>query len=425
MGFLQEQVSEINGIQLHTVSSNAFKTNSLILRLKAPLSEKDVTIRALLPHVLQRGTASYPSTTELRKYLDDLYGATLQVDLAKKGENHIITFRMEIPNEKFLKDKTPLLEKGIELLSEVLLSPPLQEGVFNQSIIEQEKRTLKQRIQAIYDDKMRYANLRLIQEMCKTEPYRLHVNGEKEHIDQISPQQLTDYYTNMLQHDEVDLFVIGDIENEQVADIVRKYFRLTKSNQQARAESVEKKIEKVNEVIEEQDITQGKLNIGYRTHTTYSDHDYYALQVFNGIFGGFPHSKLFLNVREKNSLAYYASSRVESHKGLLMVMSGIEMKNYERALTIIHEQMEAMKKGDFTDKELEQTKAVIKNQLLETIDTPYGMTEVLYHNVVAKTNRTIEEWIEGVEKVQKDEIVQLAEKIQLDTVYFLKGGGSL
>jgi predicted Zn-dependent peptidase len=147
--------------------------------------------------------------------------------------------------------------------------------------------------------------------------------------------------------------------------------------------------------------------------------------VFNGIFGGFPHSKLFLNVREKNSLAYYASSRVESHKGLLMVMSGIEMKNYERALTIIHEQMEAMKKGDFTDKELEQTKAVIKNQLLETIDTPYGMTEVLYHNVVAKTNRTIEEWIEGVEKVQKDEIVQLAEKIQLDTVYFLKGGGSL
>ncbi|MED1441805.1 pitrilysin family protein [Aeribacillus composti] len=425
MGFLQEQVSEINGIQLHTVSSNAFKTNSLILRLKAPLSEKDVTIRALLPHVLQRGTASYPSTTELRKYLDDLYGATLQVDLAKKGENHIITFRMEIPNEKFLKDKTPLLEKGIELLSEVLLSPPLQEGVFNQSIIEQEKRTLKQRIQAVYDDKMRYANLRLIQEMCKTEPYRLHVNGEKEHIDQISPQQLTDYYTNMLQHDEVDLFVIGDIENEQVADIVRKYFRLTKSNQQARAESVEKKIEKVNEVIEEQDITQGKLNIGYRTHTTYSDYDYYALQVFNGIFGGFPHSKLFLNVREKNSLAYYASSRVESHKGLLMVMSGIEMKNYERALTIIHEQMEAMKKGDFTDKELEQTKAVIKNQLLETIDTPYGMTEVLYHNVVAKANRTIEEWIEGVEKVQKDEIVQLAEKIQLDTVYFLKGGGSL
>jgi predicted Zn-dependent peptidase len=116
---------------------------------------------------------------------------------------------------------------------------------------------------------------------------------------------------------------------------------------------------------------------------------------------------------------------VESHKGLLMVMSGIEIKNYERALTIIHEQMEAMKKGDFTDKELEQTKAVIKNQLLETIDTPYGMTEVLYHNVVAKTNRTIEEWIEGVEKVQKDEIVQLAEKIQLDTVYFLKGGGSL
>lgn len=425
MGILNELITNVKGMRLHTIAALPFKTNSLILKVKAPLDENNVTLRALLPHVLQRGTKTYPTTTQLRKYLDELYGATLQVDLSKKGEHHIMTFRMEIPNEKFLKNQTPLLEKGIKLLSEVFLSPPLQNGAFCEEIVEQEKRTLKQRIQAAYDDKMRYANLRLVQEMCKSEPYRLHVNGEKEHVQEITAFQLTQYYQNMLNSNEVDFYVIGDADPQHIQEIVEKNFHLSGSNRHVQVNSVQKQVNGVREVIEEQDVTQGKLNIGYRTHTTFADDDYFVLHVFNGIFGGFPHSKLFRNVREKASLAYYASSRIESHKGLLLVMSGIEVKNYDKALSIIHEQMEAMKKGDFTNEELQQTKAVIKNQLLETIDVPGGMAELLYHNVVAKTNRSIDEWMERVEKVNKDDIVQLAQKIELDTIYFLKRGGSL
>jgi predicted Zn-dependent peptidase len=143
--------------------------------------------------------------------------------------------------------------------------------------------------------------------------------------------------------------------------------------------------------------------------------------VFNGIFGGFSHSKLFINVREKASLAYYAASRLESHKGLMMVMSGIDLKNYDQAVGIIHEQLEAMKNGDFTDQELEQTKAVIQNQILETIDTSRGLTEILYHNVVAATNINLDKWLEEMQKVTKEEIVEVAKKIQMDTIYFLTG----
>jgi predicted Zn-dependent peptidase len=182
-------------------------------------------------------------------------------------------------------------------------------------------------------------------------------------------------------------------------------------------------VSKENEVIEEQDVKQGKLNVGYRTNITYQDPEYYALQVFNGIFGGFSHSKLFINVREKASLAYYAASRLESHKGLLMVMSGVDAKNYQQAITIIKEQMIAMKNGEFTDKELEQTKAVLTNQLLETIDTSRGLIEVLYNDEFSEVKQPIKEWLRKVEQVTKQQIIDTGTKIELDTIYFLKGKG--
>ena len=175
------------------------------------------------------------------------------------------------------------------------------------------------------------------------------------------------------------------------------------------------------EVKEVQDITQGKLNIGYRSGIVYGDKQYYSLQVFNGIFGGFPHSKLFLEVREKNSLAYYAASRLESHKGLIIVMAGIQQENYQKTVEIIKEQMEAMKKGEFSEQIISQTKAVIENQLLETIDHPIGLVEVLYHDVIAGKTVSIQQWLDGVKKVTKEEIVDVANQVELDTIYFLAG----
>lgn len=175
------------------------------------------------------------------------------------------------------------------------------------------------------------------------------------------------------------------------------------------------------EVIDEEDVKQGKLNIGYRTSITYTDQDYPALQVFNGLFGGFSHSKLFINVREKASLAYYAASRIESFKGLLMVMSGIEVNNYEQAVSIIAEQFQAMKNGDFSEQDIAQTKAVIRNQVLETIDTAYGLSEFLYQQAAAQVDIPIEDFLANIEQVTKEDIVKAGEKIQLDTTYFLKG----
>lgn len=416
-----EKVTELQGYKLHVVETEKYKTNTFVWKMKAPLTKEDVTKRALLPQVLQSSSAKYPTTTALRSYLDELYGATLFVDLAKKGEYHVISLSLEIANEKFLSDSSPLLKKGFELLAEILTNPNISGKAFERETVEKEKRTQKQRIQSVFDDKMRYSNVRLLDEMCKGEPYALQVNGESEAVDSITPEVLYEFYQKAFNEDELDLYVIGDVKEEEVKKIAGELLHFeNRTPKRVEATEVRKKDE-VLEVKEQQDVKQGKLNMGYRTNIVYGDPDYFALQVFNGLFGGFSHSKLFMNVREKASLAYYAASRLESHKGLMMVMSGIDLKNYDQAVGIIHEQMEAMRKGDFTDEELAQTKAVIQNQILETIDTARGLIEILYHNVVANTNIPLEQWVDEMQKATKEEIVSVAKKIELDTIYFLTG----
>ncbi|MGN7374879.1 EF-P 5-aminopentanol modification-associated protein YfmF [Bacillus halotolerans] len=420
MSYVNEVKTKHGGLTAHIVETEKFKTVSLIFKMLAPLTKEQVTKRALFPHVLLRGTESRPKTAELRSYLDELYGTSVSADLSKKGEQHVITFRLEIPNEKYLKDQTPLLEKGLQLLAEIVFSPALEAGAFQSQYVDQEKRTLKQRIQAVYDDKMRYSNLRLIQEMCKNEPYSLHVNGEIDDVDAITADQLYETYRNAIQKDQLDLYVVGDVDRKQVQAAIDQYFhteeRALETFVNNHSEQPEPK-----EVIDEEDVKQGKLNIGYRTNITFTDQDYSALQVFNGMFGGFSHSKLFINVREKASLAYYAASRIDSFKGLLMVMSGIEVKNYKQAVSIIAEQFQAMKNGEFSEQDISQTKAMIRNQVLETIDTAYGLSEFLYQQAAAQVDIPIEDFLANIERVTKEDIIKVGEKIQLDTTYFLKG----
>ncbi|PJY98601.1 peptidase M16 [Bacillus vallismortis] len=421
MSYVNEIKTKHGGLTAHIVKTEKFKTVSLIFKMLAPLTKEQVTKRALLPHVLLRGTKNHPKTAELRSYLDELYGTSVSADLSKKGERHVITFRLEIPNEKYLKDQTPLLEKGLKLLAEIVFSPALEGGTFQSQYVTQEKRTLKQRIQAVYDDKMRYSNLRLIQEMCKNEPYALHVNGEIEDVEAITADQLYETYKSAIQQDQLDLYVVGDVDSNQVQASIDKNFQTEERGLGAMGNNHAEQSAQPKEVIDEEDVKQGKLNIGYRTSITYTDRDYPALQVFNGLFGGFSHSKLFINVREKASLAYYAASRIESFKGLLMVMSGIEVENYEQAVSIIAEQFQAMKNGDFSEQDIAQTKAVIRNQVLETIDTAYGLSEFLYQQAAAQVDVPIEDFLANIDQVTKEDIMKAGEKIQLDTTYFLKG----
>lgn len=412
-----------NGYQLHTIQSNKFKTISIVIKLRAPLNRETITKRALLPYILQQGTDKYPDFRSLRGALDDLYGAVLSVYGSKKGENHILTLRLETANETFLKNKEEIFAPAVELLRDILFNPYTSNGMFDASVVKREKQTLKQKITSVIDDKMSYANERLIDEMCAEEPFRYHLNGYEADLEDIDESNLYEYYKNMLKEDVMDIYLLGDIKDKKIEETIEAYFSRDLIPDLPPVRFSTKRLDKVSLVTEKQDVQQAKLHLGYRTHKVLGDPDFYPLQVFNGLFGGFPSSKLFLNVREKHSLAYYAASRLESHKGLLFVFSGIDPSDYEKARSIIEEQMSALKNGEFTDEQLSETKELIINQYLETMDSPSGMIEVLFNQSVGGVDYTPEVVIDKIREVTKEQVLNVASEIELDTVYLLTGKG--
>lgn len=417
---IQERTIEKKGYTLHIVNSKKFKTVHLTAKFRAPLNRQDVTKRALLPFVLQQGTERYPTANAFRQALDQLYGAVMSMDGTKKGEEHILTARMTVANQAYLTTTQNILSEALAFFREVLFQPKVVNGSFDPRIVEREKQTLRQKIAAIVDDKMHYANIRMIDEMCQDEPYHLHVHGYPEDLTEITAKDLFDYYQSSLQTDDMELYLLGDFETIDIEALIGQQFDRDNTTEPVKSIAVANKtIDQEKEIVEQQEVQQGKLHFGYRTYTKFADQDYPALQVFNAIFGGFPSSKLFINVREKNSLAYYAASRFESHKGLLFVFSGIAPADFDQAKTIILQQMDAMRAGDFTEAELAEAKKLIINQYKETLDDPFGMIEVLYNQRVAQTQRTVAEFIEAIDRVDHQAVVKMANKIKLDTTYFL------
>lgn len=422
-----EEVLNQGNYRLHIVPTKKFKTVHIIVKLKAPLNRETITKRALLPYVLRQGTKSYPNEQALQKKLDSLYGAGFSMDGVKKGNNHIISFRLQVANEKYIANESTVIDEAMSLLGEIIFSPNVTDGSFQPKVVEREKETLKQKINAVMDDKMAYANMRLIDEMCEGEVYQVHVQGYEEDLEHITAASLYEYYQHLLQEDQMDIYVLGDFDQNTLKTKIDHIFKQKNSightldNQQEK--TIKKRETSPKEVIEEQNVQQAKLHIGYRTHTTYQSEEYSALHVFNGLFGGFPSSKLFINVREKNSLAYYAASRMESHKGLIFVVSGIAPEDYKKAREIIEAQMTAMRNGDFSEDDMNNTKELIVNQLLETLDHPQGIVEMLYQQILANKELSPTDLIKGIKQVTKEEVVRIANKIEEDTIYLLTNKG--
>lgn len=423
---IQFETTSINQMDVHILPTQKFKTTSIVCMIEQELSEKYATKTALLSMVLKRATGRFPETKQLREHLDFLYGAIFDVDVVKKGERQILHIYMEVPNEKYLSESGSLLEQAIQFVGDVLARPYLENGSFAEKFLQAEKESLRKRIESIIDDKMKYANQRITEEMCKGEPFALLVNGRVEDINSITSKDLYAYYQELISQNPIEIFVVGDVDSSQVKQYIQTHLSVKRNTIKTLPEVVQPKaIEQVREVEDRLDVSQAKLNIGCRTFINYKDNDYPALVVYNGVLGGFPHSKLFVNVREKASLAYYAVSRLESNKGILMMMSGIDVNNYEKAVSIIKEQLELMKKGSISEEEMSHTKATISNQYRELLDSARLMIDFTYNGIVNKRKRSLEELLAAIDAVTVEDLKKVAEKVQIDTIYLLrdnKGG---
>jgi len=421
--------AEWNGMRLHVLPTRQFKTFSIAMYIGIPLKEETVTRAALIPHVLRRGNERYPETKQFRERLDDLYGAGFGFDIVKRGNYQIIILRMDVVNDAFVSGESEsLLDAALQFLSDTVTRPVLEQGAFRASYVTSEKETLRKRIEAIVNNKIQYAAERCIAEMCRDEPYRLLALGRVEDLEDIDPAGLYAVYEDMLQCASIDLYIVGDTTPEAVQALLDGKFGLS-----GRASAVpyvpvreERRNVEEREVVERMDVKQGKLNLGLRANVTYADDDYPAALIYNGILGGFPHSKLFIHVRERASLAYYASSRFDGHKGLLMIQTGIEIANKEKAESIIRKQLEDIRNGVVSDDELSKTKAMIINSLRENDDSAFDQIGYHFNSVLSGKERSKQELIEAIQATGLGSVVDIARNVELDTVYFLrdKGGAS-
>ncbi|WP_342512540.1 pitrilysin family protein [Sporosarcina sp. FSL K6-1522] len=409
------------GVTLYIRRSEQFKTVNFSVKWKAALDEKQAAHRAVLANVLEDSNGRYRTQTEFRNTLDELYGTVLYTDASKRGDRHIVSLYTECVNDEYLTDGG-VLDEVLGLIQTVIFEPNAADGQFDETVVNREKRSVKERIRSLYDDKTRYAQKRLLELLRPNSAASTPSYGTEADVEALTAAELYTTYQKMLQEDEIDIYIVGDIDEESMIDHIKSLFPFTARPVQTRQQAaITHEVKELRTVREQQDMKQGKLHLGFSTPVTFGHPDYAKMQVTNGVFGGFAHSKLFMNVREKESMAYYASSSYASHYGLLYVMAGIDAELDEKAIKLIKEQLQALQQGDITDLELEQTKALLANGIKSAFDSARGQIEVFDQFKELDEQFTAEKIIANWELVTKEDVKQMAASITLEVVYLLSG----
>lgn len=419
-----ERTTLPGGLRLAINSNHKLKTILVKGYFAADLDET-VTHRALLPLVLRRGTRRRPDLQTLNRHLEGLYGAGLYTSVIKVGEWHLTRLRLEVVNDRFLPERHPgkeasLLGEGLEFLRELLHDPVIEEGTLRPEYVAQEAESLRRTIESLIDDKGAYASFRCAEEMCRDEPYRLSEQGRAQDLESVDPGALHEEWARWYLRTAPSLYVAGDVDPSEVRERVARVFDSDWSGPAPLAPvPAPVEVGEPREVREQLDVQQGKLVLGFRHGVTYGDPRYEALLLMNGVLGAFSHSKLFQNVREKESLAYSAYSWPERTKGLLFISCGIAPENFDRARDICLRQVEAVRRGEISDDEIHATVETFLNQNRMLEDNYSSLADVDYVWGLHGRDLDLPRLRERVGRVTRDEIVEVARCLRHDMTYFL------
>ncbi len=406
------------GVKLTVIPTEKFKTVRLFVRFSTKHQKAVASKRALLTNLLETNSFNYPTQTKLSEKLADLYGASFGLNVSKKGNIHQVNLMMNLVNGKYINDQD-IFAEGIKFIQEILFHPNIKEGAFEEETFQREKENMMDYLESIKEDKQALAALRL-QELYFAEDIdqKTPSFGTKEDLSSLSAYDLVQTYHEMMTQDQIDIFVVGDIEKEKAKEAIQSLPFCPRSSLQTEIfYKQELKAEVQSEVLYEP-VVQAKLNLAYQTSIYYNDQRRFSLLVFNGLFGGFPHSKLFINVREKASLAYYASSMFDSFRGIVTVQTGIDSKDRSRVLSLIEEQLESLKSGDFTESELQQTKVMLKNQFLLSLDSSRGLVEMAYlKQWFSELVEDEKEFEQKIMAVSKEDVKKVAADLQLQAIF--------
>lgn len=418
---MKEKTIELfNGINLHILKTDKFKTNLLSIFMLTDLTRENVTKNALIPAVLRRGTEKLPTMKDIATKLEEMYGSVLDASSDKMGDKQVIQFYIDSLADEYTLENENQLKEVTELLLDVMLKPKTENGSFSEEYVAQEKETIRELILSKINDKGSYALNRAIEEMCEEEPFGLYKFGYIEDLDKITSEDLFNHYQEVLSTSEIHIYLSGNVDEIEMGEIIKNRFQNVerKYNVQNNDNKVTNYIE--NKIVKEnQNVTQGKLVLGYKLENVNLVDDMYAMTLYSAILGGTASSKLFMNVREKQSLAYTVRSTYLKHKGILMVTAGIEIDNYEKALKYIQKEIEDMRLGNITDEEIKDAKVNLVTAYKSYMDKQDSMINLYMGQRYLGVTEDIETMIEKINTVTKEDIIEVANRLKLQITYFL------
>lgn len=415
------------GIKVHLIKNDIFKTNLICVMLTTPIKRETVTLNAIIPFLLKRGTANLKEQSQISKRLEEMYGASYDCGIDKVGDNQTLKFYVETINDNYTLKQEDLLKQSIDLILEIVFNPLMEEDKFKTEYLDVEKENLKKVIEAKIDNKDFFAFNNCIESMYGENGFGLYKYGYSEDIEKITLEEISKHYKKLIDEAKIDIYISGNFEDENIKNILNQNENIKKLKERkenfvinnSSTESKEK-VENIKEIKQTLSINQGKLVIGLDVLLK-KEMMQYAVAVYNSILGDGASSMLFQNVREKAGLAYTAKSQYNRMKSNIFIRCGIEINNYEKTVDIIKEQLENIKTGNFSDEDLKNAKMYIISGV-KGIKTEQD-TEIIFYigQEISRVKNTIDEYIKRVEDVTREDIIEIANNIQINTIYFLTG----
>ncbi len=415
----------LDGIYFNSIKDARYKTNKISVNIVTKLEKENASINALLPNILRKGYEDCPSFTQLNKMLEELYGAYLDYGVEKYGDNQVVNMSLTTIDDSFSFDNEEVTGKMTQLLCNLVLNPVFEDGKFIASDMEIEKEILIDTIKAEINDKRSYVLTKSNALMCKDEPHGIKKYGDIDEVKSITADSLTEGYKAFIENSGIEIMFIGCGNSDKAEEIFTKRFNTLKRNAtKFEGSKFHAPLEKTIEHTETMQVSQSKMVLGFSVEENISSEEIYALIVMSAIFGGTPMSKLFVNVREKLSLCYYCVSRLERTKMILRVDCGVENQNIDKAKTAILDQLEQIKLGNVTDEELKNAVMSLSNSYNTVRDHAsalevYYLAQILRNNINSPENEIIR-----LNKVTKEQVINVVKKIKLDISYVLTSEGA-
>lgn len=414
---------EVGPYNIHVINTDKFKTINIRTIFKRKVVKEEITKRNMLSDILTRTTKKYPTERDMAIESEELYDLWYRSNITLSGLYSLLMFDIAFLNTKYTDEN--IIDKSVEFLSEILFNPNVENNAFTKETFEMSKTFIGDVIDSIEENTNRYSRIRMLEEMDKEAVFSYRSDGYKEDLDKITSQELYEYYLSVLKSDNVDVFVVGNVDENNIKNIITKHFKVNTIKKAMGTHYIKHNNyrKRAKNTIERKDINQSKLVMGYKLMDLDEFETNYVSTIYSIILGGGVDSNLFKTVREKNSLCYSISSNIYKVSNLMFITSGIDSEQFKKAVTLIKKEVKNMGSGKFTEEDIEKAKCIYKNSCEELVDSPIDIINAYSANVYLNID-LLDERIKKIDAVTKEMVMEFSKKVKLDTIYLLEGGSN-